>query len=266
MCNVVDSHCHLNDVCFAKHQAEVCVVLEEAFSGGVLFIQNICTSVRGFDVVHRVALENSRVFASIGVHPHDVLEYGIADFDTIVRCAGYEKVTCIGETGLDYSECPSEHERAMQKENFLVHIVASQKTGLPLIVHTRDAEHDTAEILHCEYIKKAFPIVVHCLTSSLQFVLECLPIVEAFSASGIITFKNAIELRDVFARIPENKLLLETDAPYLTPVPHRGKCNCPAYVVHVCEKLAEIRGLSCAEMARATTGNFMRIFSKVTGI
>lgn len=260
---IVDSHCHLNDAQFYDKGSDINEVLQGARASGVCIAQNICTSLKEFSIVYQTAQMYDGVFASIGVHPIHAQENDVVNPDEIVDYTEkYRKITCIGEVGLDYSHYPSQFEKNIQKENFVRHIVASQQTQLPLIVHTRNAEEDTADILHQEYSKRPFPIVMHCFTSSTELADRCLPIVEAFSASGIITFRNANDIVRVFEGIPTDKLLLETDAPYLAPVPHRGKLNYPAYASYVCMKLAQIKGKSYESMANITTTNYLRIFQR----
>ena len=258
---IIDSHCHINDI-LLKESFDIATLLSNAKENGVVLIQNICTYLNKFHKIYEIAEKYPQIFASVGTHPHNVMEDGVADSELIVKYASYKKVTSIGEVGLDYSRNPSIKEICTQKDNLLQHIYAAQETELPLIVHTRNAEKDTAYILQKAFQHKSFPIVMHCYTASRWFTEECLPIVSSFSASGIITFKNAKDTCDTFSMIPNSKLLIETDAPYLSPSPYRGKINNSAYLHYVCNKLAEIKKISFEDMARITTENFLRIFAK----
>ena len=196
-----------------------------------------------------------------GVHPHEAEKEALDGEAALVREAAHPKVVGIGETGLDYYY---EHSpRGPQQANFRAHAAAARKTGLPLIVHTRDADDDTIAILQEEMGKGAFTGLIHCFTGTQKLADAALELGLFISVSGIATFKNSGALRDVIKTVPLERLLVETDAPFLAPVPHRGKTNEPAFVVHTAKMLAELKGVSPNELARATTDNFFRLFSKV---
>lgn len=221
----------------------------------------ISTKVSEFDRVRAVAERFPHVFCTVGIHPHEAASEPETDTATLVEMAKHPKVVGIGETGLDYYY---EHSpRAAQQRNFRAHIAAARETGLPLVVHTRDADADTAQILDEETGKGAFPGLLHCFSSSTQLAEKALELGLYISLSGILTFKTADELRATAAQVPLDRLLVETDAPYLAPVPKRGKRNEPAFVVHTAAKLAEVKGVTTAQLAETTTENFLRLFSRV---
>ena len=254
---LVDSHCHLD---FPDFGDDLDGVLARAAEAGVGTVQTICTRVTQFDAVRALAENNERIWCSVGIHPHHVAEEPEITADHLVRMAEHPKVIGIGETGLDfhYDNSP----RPQQEASFRQHISAARETGLPLIVHTRSADADTCRILREEAGKGAFPGVIHCFSAGRAVAETALEIGFHVSFSGILTFKKAEEVRAVARNVPVERLLVETDAPYLAPVPHRGRRNEPAHVVHTAARLAEIKGLDEAELARATTDNFFRLFSK----
>jgi TatD DNase family protein len=255
---LIDSHCHLD---FPDFGPEVEEVVARAHGAGVGLMLTISTKVSEFDRVRAVAERFPHVYCTVGIHPHEAASEPETDTATLVEMARHPKVVGIGETGLDYFY---EHSpREAQQRNFRAHIAAARETGLPLVVHTRDADEDTAQILVEEMGKGAYPGLLHCFSSGLQLAEKALEIGFYISLSGILTFKNAVELRETAAKVPMERLLVETDAPYLAPVPKRGKRNEPSFVVHTAEKLAEVKGVSAAELAEATTANFLRLFSRV---
>ena len=255
---LVDSHCHLD---FPDFGPEVDEVVARAHAAGVGLMVTISTKVSEFDRVRAVTERFPHVFCTVGIHPHEAASEPETDTAALVALAQHPKVVGIGETGLDYFY---EHSpREAQQRNFRAHIAAARETGLPLIVHTRDADEDTAQILDEEMGKGAFPGLLHCFTSSSQLAEKALELGFYISLSGIVTFKNAVELRETAAAVPMERLLVETDAPYLAPVPKRGKRNEPSFVVHTAARLAEIKGVTAAELAEATTANFLRLFSRV---
>ena len=255
---LIDSHCHLD---FPDFGPEVEEVVTRAHAAGVGLMVTISTKVSEFDRVRAVAERFPHVFCTVGIHPHEAASEPETDTATLVEMARHPKVVGIGETGLDYYY---EHSpRAAQQRNFRAHIAAARETGLPLVVHTRDADEDTAQILDEETGKGAFPGLLHCFSSSAQLAEKALELGLYISLSGILTFKTADELRATAARVPLERLLVETDAPYLAPVPKRGKRNEPAFVVHTAAKLAEVKGVTAAQLAEATTENFLRLFSRV---
>lgn len=255
---LVDSHCHLD---FPDFGPEVEEVVARAHEAGVGLMVTISTKVSEFDKVRAVAERFPHVFCTVGIHPHEADSEPETDTATLVEMAKHPKVVGIGETGLDYYY---EHSpREAQQRNFRAHIAAARETGLPLIVHTRDADEDTAEILAEEMGKGAFPGLLHCFSSSAQLAEKALELGLYISLSGILTFKNATELRDTAAKVPMERLLVETDAPYLAPVPKRGKRNEPSFVVHTAATLAEVKGVSAEVLAETTTANFLKLFSRV---
>ncbi|MFM7027965.1 MAG: TatD family hydrolase [Chakrabartia sp.] len=253
----VDSHCHLNYKGLIEDQD---AVLARAAEAGVSGMLNISTRRSEWEAILATAEKAPHIWASIGIHPHEADSHGDVDQATLVAAAAHPKVIGIGETGLDYFYDHS--DRDQQRRSFRAHIAAARETGLPLIVHTRDAEADTADILHAEMGKGAFPGVIHCFTASAEFADIALKLGLFISISGIVTFKNAADLRATAATIPEDRLLIETDAPFLAPVPHRGKSCEPAFVADTARFLAEVRGVSVDELAAQTRANFFRLFGK----
>jgi TatD DNase family protein len=255
---LVDSHCHLDYL--LRDGRDLDEVVSAAGRAGVGTLVTICTKITEFEAVRDIAATRDNVWCTVGIHPHEAGSEPKTDTRTLVDRAAHPKVVGIGETGLDYFY---EHSpREAQKTSFRAHIAAARETGLPLIVHTRDADEDTIEILEDEMGQGAFPGVIHCFSSSRWLAERCVDMGLSISISGILTFKSAVDLRETVAALPLEKLLVETDAPYLAPVPKRGKQNEPAFVVHTAEHLATLMGVSAAELARVTTDNFFRLFSK----
>ena len=255
---LIDSHCHLD---FPDFGPEVEDVVARAHAAGVGLMVTISTKVSEFERVRAVAERFPHVFCTVGIHPHEAASEPETDTATLIEMARHPKVVGIGETGLDYYY---EHSpRAAQQRSFRAHIAAARETGLPLVVHTRDADDDMAEILVEETGKGAFPGLLHCFSSGPQLAEKAIELGLYISLSGILTFKTADELRATAAKVPMERLLVETDAPYLAPVPKRGKRNEPAFVVHTAAKLAEVKGVTAAALAEATTANFLRLFSRV---
>ena len=255
---LVDPHCHLD---FPEYAGKVGEVLARARTAGVGVCVSIGTELKRFPGVRAVAEAHPNVWCSVGVHPHESEKELLDDEASLIEAAAHPKVVAIGETGLDYYY---EHSpRAPQQANFRSHIAAARQTGLPVIVHTRDADDDTIAILRDEMAKGAFTGVIHCFTGTQKLADASLELGLYISVSGIATFKNSAALRDVIKNVPLDRLLVETDAPYLAPVPHRGKTNEPAFVTHTAAMLAELKGVSAQELADATTKNFFRLFSKV---
>ena len=254
---IVDSHCHLN---YEGLKEDVTGVLARARSAGVGWVLTINTRLAEADEVRTIAAEHAGVFASVGVHPHEAETGGVKDPAALVARTADPLVVGIGETGLDYYY---EHApRAAQQESFAAHIAAAQETGLPLIVHTREAEADTAAMLKRAMAERPFRFLLHCFTGSRRFMEEMVAIGAYVSLSGIVTFKSARDLQETARHIPAERLLVETDAPYLAPVPHRGKRCEPAFVADTARFVATLRGVEPAELARTTTGNFFRLFTK----
>ena len=255
---LVDSHCHLD---FPDFAGKVDDVLARARAAGVGVCVSIGTELARFPGVKAVAEAHDNVWCSVGVHPHESEKERLDDAAVLIAEAAHPKVVGIGETGLDYyyEHSPREPQRA----NFRSHIAAARQTGLPVIVHTRDADDDTIEILRDEMGKGAFTGLIHCFTGTQRLADAALDLGLYISVSGIATFKNSAALRDVIKTAPLDRLLVETDAPYLAPVPHRGKTNEPSFVVHTANMLAELKGVTPDALAAATTDNFFRLFSKV---
>ena len=255
---LVDSHCHLD---FPELNADLGAVLARARAARVGLMVTISTRVRRFDELRTIVEAHDNVFCSIGTHPHNAAEEPDVTVDELVELARHPKVVAIGEAGLDYHYDHSPHD--MQKKSFRTHIAAARETGLPLIIHAREADADIARMLEEESAKGAFPFVLHCFTSGADLAHRGLTLGGYISFSGVVTFKNADALRDIALAVPSDRLLVETDAPYLAPEPVRGKTNEPAFVVHTAARLASLRSMREADMQRLTTDNFFRIFKKV---
>lgn len=255
---LIDSHCHLNYKGLIEDQQNV---LERARGAGVGLMLNIATRESEWDDVLGTALREPDVWATVGIHPHEADEHPHVDTAKLIERAAHPRVVGIGETGLDYYYDHSDRER--QQRSFRSHIAASRETGLPLIVHTRDAEDDTLAIMRDEMGKGPYGGVIHCFTASGAFADAALALGFYISISGIVTFKNARDLQETAARLPLNRLLIETDSPFLAPVPHRGKPCEPAYVADTARFLATLRGEGEEELAAATSANFRSLFSKV---
>lgn len=254
---LIDSHCHLNYKGLVEDQQ---AVLSRARAAGVGAFLNISTRASEWDAVIGLAERESDVMASVGIHPHEADLHPDVQTETLVEKAKHPRVIGIGESGLDYYYDHSDRER--QRQSFRSHIAAARETGLPLIVHTRDAEDDTYAILEDEMGKGAYPALIHCFTASQDFADKVLALGLSISISGIVTFKNARALQEVAKSVPADRLLVETDAPFLAPVPHRGRPCEPAFVADTARFLAELRGESFEELAGATTANFYRLFAK----
>ena len=253
-----DSHCHLNYKGIVEDQSGV---LERARAAGVSAMLNISTRQSEWGAVVGVAEREPDVWASIGIHPHEADAHGDVDTAKLVAHAAHPRVVAIGETGLDYYYDKS--DRAQQRASFRAHIHAARTTGLPVIVHTRDAEDDTAAILSDEMSRGAFTGVIHCFTASADFAKIALDLGLSISISGIVTFKNASALQAIVATLPEDRLLIETDAPFLAPVPHRGRPCEPAFVIDTARRIAELRSAPLEAIAETTAVNFRKLFAKV---
>ena len=254
---LVDSHCHLD---FPDYAGDVEGVVARARAAGVGTCLTIGTQMSRFPGVRAVAEAFPDVWCSVGVHPHEAEKELLEDAGPLLAETRHPKVVGIGETGLDYYY---EHSpRAPQIRNFRSHVAAAREAGLPLIVHTRDADDDTIAVLEEEMGKGAFTGLIHCFTGTQRLADAALALGLFVSVSGIATFKNSQSLRDIIKTVPLDRLLVETDAPYLAPVPHRGKTNEPAFVTHTAKMLAELKGVSQADLAAATTENFFRLFTK----
>lgn len=255
---LVDSHCHLD---FKDFEGELDDVVGRAREAGVGTMVTICTHLSRFDRVRAIAERYDNIWCSAGVHPHEADAEGeTATVDALVALAADPLVVGIGETGLDFYYEHSSRDR--QLTSFRNHIIAARETGLPLIVHTRDADKETVEILTEEYANGPFTGLIHCFSTSPYMAEKALEIGFYISLSGIITFKAAEELRETVRGLPLDRLLVETDSPYLAPIPKRGKRNEPSFVAHTGAMLAELKKVDMEEIARITTENFFQIFPK----
>ncbi len=254
---LADSHCHLNYKGLFEQQGEV---LARARESGVAAMLNISTRESEWDDIIATAERESDVWATVGIHPHEADTHPDVDTEKLVAKAAHPRVVGIGESGLDYYYDHSDRDR--QRASFRAHLAASRETQLPIVVHTRDAEADTADILREEVGKGDLPGVIHCFTASGEFADIALDLGFYISISGIVTFKNARDLQETAARLPRERLLVETDAPFLAPVPHRGKTGEPAFVADTCRFLAQLRGEDADELADVTRENFHRLFAK----
>lgn len=254
---LVDSHCHLDFPDFGPEQAEI---VERARAAGVETMVTISTRIRRYAQITAIAEAYPDVWCSVGTHPHNAGEEDGITTDEIVRLSAHPKCVAIGEAGLDYfyDKAP----RDAQARGFRAHIAAARETGLPLVIHARDADADVEAILRAETGKGAFPFVLHCFSSGERLAKAGIELGGYVSFSGILTFPKSTELRDIAATLPHDRLLVETDAPYLAPPPHRGKRNEPAFVVNTARVLAQTLNVSEAEIADITTANFFRLFSK----
>lgn len=255
---LVDHHCHLD---FPQFADDLDGVVARAAAAGVSTLVTISTRIRRFDQVLAVAERFPNVFCSVGTHPHNAHEELDIPVDEIVRLAQHPKVVAIGEAGLDYFYKHSPPDA--QSQGFRNHIAAARQTGLPLEIHTRDADTDTIAILEDEHAKGAFPAVLHCFTGGRDLVMRAVDLGLYVSFTGVVTFKKSDGLRDIARDVPLDRILVETDAPFLAPDPFRGKTNEPAYVVHTAAALARVKGLTQQAFAEATTENFHRLFQKV---
>jgi TatD DNase family protein len=254
---LIDSHCHLDFPDFAD---EIDGVVARARQAGVGAMLTIGTKLRAFDGVRAVAERYDDVWCSVGVHPHEAKDEPLDEASALIERAAHPKVVGIGEAGLDYYY---EHSpRGDQTRNFRAHIQAARATGLPLIVHARDADDDLCLILSEEMTKGRFTGLIHCFSSGRKLAETALALGFFISISGIVTFKKSDDLRAIVAGVPLDRLLVETDAPYLAPMPFRGKRNEPAFVVHTAAHVAKLKGVEPAALADATTDNFFRLFTK----
>jgi TatD DNase family protein len=254
---LVDSHCHLNYAGLVDRQGEV---LDRARQAGVGTFLNISTRQSEWAQVVGTAEREPDVWASIGIHPHEAEQHADLGEGALLEASEHPRVIGLGESGLDYYYDKS--DRAVQRALFLTHIAVSRGTGLPLIIHTRDAEDDTLAILREEMEKGGFPALIHCFTASAAFGCAVLELGLTISLSGIVTFKNARELQEFAPEIPDERLLVETDSPFLAPVPHRGRPCEPAFVRDTAAFVAGLRGQSLEQLAAQTSANFFTLFRK----
>lgn len=260
---LVDSHCHLDFPDFAD---ELDAVVARAREAGVARMVTICTALSRLEKTLAIAERYDEVYCAAGIHPHEAAAEGDVAVDRLIDLASHPKLVGIGESGLDYYYDHSPREA--QQQSFRTHIQAARETGLPLIVHTRDADDDTVRILKEEGAgqggDKPLTGVIHCFSSGRQLAEEAVGFGFYISLSGILTFNRSEDIRATVRDLPIDRLLVETDAPYLAPVPKRGKRNEPAFVAHTAARLAEVKGVDSAQIAAATTNNFMKLFNKVS--
>lgn len=255
---IVDSHCHLDD---DRLYPDVAGVLERARAAGVQYMQSICTTRKDFPIIHKLALENKGLFCSYGIHPHHA-DDDVATYDELVEHGRLPKVIGIGETGLDYfyDNAP----RQMQQESFKTHIRAARALDLPVIIHTRNADEDTMAIMDELRAEGPYKALFHCFSSTPALADYAVKHGIYVSASGILTFGKAEEVREGFRRVPLELLMVETDAPYLAPMPHRGKTCEPAHTILTAQYLADLKHVPFEVLAKATTDNFFKLFSRAT--
>jgi TatD DNase family protein len=254
---LIDSHCHLNYKGLIEEQAEV---LARARARGVRGFLNISTRRSEWDAIVATAHREPDVWASIGIHPHEADGHADLGAAALREAAADPRVVAIGETGLDYYYDHS--DRQVQQDLFRVHIGVARETSLPIVIHTRDAEDDTLRILQEEMAVGAFPALIHCFTATAAFGRAVLDLGLTISISGIVTFKNAKVLQAFAAEVPDDRLLVETDSPFLAPVPHRGKTCEPAFVADTCAYVAGLRGTTSDALAELTSANFFRLFTR----
>ncbi|EKV31510.1 Putative deoxyribonuclease YcfH [Caenispirillum salinarum AK4] len=254
---LVDSHCHLDFPDFAEDFEGV---LARAREAGVGHMLTICTHITKFGKVLALAEAHEQMTCTVGIHPHEAGNEPETDAATLLEKARHPKVVGFGETGLDFFYDHSPREE--QKRSFRSHIQAARDMQLPIVIHTRNADDETSAILEEEVGKGAFPGLIHCFSSGPELAEKAVELGLYISLSGILTFKKSGELREIAARVPLDRLLVETDAPYLSPVPKRGKRNEPSFVAHTAKVLAEVKGVSMKEVEETTTANFFRLFSK----
>ncbi|MCC7394583.1 MAG: TatD family hydrolase [Sphingomonadaceae bacterium] len=254
---LIDSHCHLNYPGLVERQADVIAAARDA---GVRAMLCISTRESEWADVISIAETQGDIWASVGVHPHEADGHSGLTLERLIAATAHPRVIGIGETGLDYFYDKS--DRAQQQVSFRLHIAAARETGLPLIVHMRDAEADCTAILREEMAKGTFSGVIHCFTSTAEFAADAMALGFYISLSGIVTFKNARDLQQVARDLPLDRLLVETDAPFLAPVPHRGKGCEPAFVADTARFVADLRGESIDQLQTATGANFFRLFAK----
>ena len=254
---IVDSHCHLD---FPDFEGEISELITNAENAGVMRMVTICTRLKNEPTVRAIAETYNSVYYAAGTHPMSASEEPLATVDQLIKIAEHPKMVGIGETGLDYHY--TAESASIQKKSLRIHITAARETGLPLIIHSRAADGDMIEILQDEYKKGPYKCVMHCFSSSLELAKVTLGLGFYLSMSGIVTFKKSQDLRDIFAIAPIEKILVETDSPYLSPDPYRGKRNEPAYTAHTAQVGAKIFGLEYKDFAAQTTKNFNQLFSK----
>jgi TatD DNase family protein len=258
---LIDSHCHLD---FPEFADDLDSIVARAEAAGVGRIVTISTRVRRLAALLEIAMRYPNVYCSVGTHPHNADEEDGISADELVRLTQHPKVVALGEAGLDYFYQQGSPDA--QERGFRAHIAAARTTGLPLVIHTREADEDCGRILEDEMAKGSFSAVLHCYTGGRELALRAISLGLSISFTGILTFKKSQALRELAAELPADRIMVETDAPYLAPGQFRGKRNEPAYVIETARVLAETRGVSLEEISRQTTENFFRLFSKVPGM
>lgn len=251
---MIDSHCHLD------HEplfTDLNNIIKRSKSAGVKKLLTICTTLESFEKIKLIVNKDEMIFGTFGIHPHETKNNKVISTEIVNQIKVNKKIIGIGETGLDFYYNHSDKE--IQIDSFREHIIASIKTNIPLIIHSRNAEEETFNILN-DFKKDNLKILMHCFTGSIQFAEKLLIFNSYFSASGIITFKNSTNLQNTFRTIPLDKLLIETDSPYLAPIPNRGQNNEPSFVKFTLKKLAEVKNIDPSEMEKYTTNNFNRLF------
>ncbi len=257
---IIDSHCHLN---YEPMSLSLKKTIDRANADGVKYILTISTEDESFDKILKILSEYECVYGSYGIHPHEAKNHKLIDSSIIIKKSKLnKKIIGIGESGLDFHYNHS--EKKDQIKSFEEHITAAQHLDIPIIVHTRDAEPETLEILKRRKNEKDFKILIHCFTGSKDFAFKLLDLNAYISASGVVTFKKSQNLAETFKKIPNDRILVETDAPYLAPVPLRGKPNEPSYLVHTVKFLSQIKALSFEEFSEITSRNFFRLFGKLS--
>lgn len=256
--HITDSHCHLD---FPELIAELPDVIDRAAQAGVARMVTICTKLKNEPEVRAIAEAHAPVFYAAGTHPMSVASEPMATLDQLLTIAKHPKMVGIGETGLDYHYTAESAQ--MQQDSLRIHIAAARETGLPLIIHSRDADEDMARILREEHANGAYTCVMHCFSSSAELARAALDLGFYLSMSGITAFPKSQELRDIFAAAPLDRIVVETDSPYLAPPPHRGKRNEPAFTAHTARRAAETFGINYADFAARSESNFERLFTKV---
>lgn len=258
MTYLIDTHCHLD---FPELYADLDMVLERAKAQSIKKFITIGVKIKDSVKLLEIANKYENVFCAIGTHPGNAAEETAITLEELIEYSTYKKVVAFGETGLDYHYQPEQAE--IQKKSFLKHIAAAQHTNLPLVIHTRKADEDMQDILTAEHAKMRFNFVLHCYSSGIELAKAALAIGGYISFSGILTFKNAAEIREIAKIVPKNQVLLETDAPYLAPIPYRGRSNEPAYIVETAKILAQILEIPYEEVVAQTTKNALRLFNKM---
>lgn len=256
---IIDSHCHLE---YEPINSSLKEVINRAFKNGVEYLLSISTTNESYDKIIKIVENYKNVYGTYGIHPHETNNYkNLTSLEIIKKASLNNKIIGIGETGLDFYYDHS--DRNIQKKIFIEHIKAAQNLNLPLIVHTRSAEDETYEILKIEKKNKDFKILIHCFTGSKIFAHKLVDIGCYISASGVVTFKKSKELAETFLNLPNDRLLVETDSPYLSPEPLRGKTNEPSHIVHTVNFLANLKGIDAKSFAETTSSNFFKLFGKL---